>query len=322
MKSDVNRADRPFRVEVECDEGVADVRAEIYRMDPNGERIATVLRDTLDQLYDGRRTGRWELSQLFKAEKESVGPLVEINLQREFRFEDGIRTDYKIAGVEVDCKYSVSFGDWQLLPEAVNRVALVVHADEKSAKWCAGLIPVKPEYVNNGIGMINALTLSGCGVRRIEWLWGGFQKLAPNLFIELDQVIRERILGARATRGEKHGQARVNELFRQVHGRIIRRAELATVAQQDDFMKRARDNGGARTHLRPEGILILGHQRKEVEIAQALGLPIPRLGEFVAARVVPERPGRSDHVAAIAGSRWIVAGPDDPYGVAAPVVPR
>ena len=39
-----------------------------------------------------------------------------------------------------------------------------------------------------------------------------------------------------------------------VQRRIIRRAELATVAQQDDFMKRARGNGGARTTLRPEGI--------------------------------------------------------------------
>ena len=35
------------------------VEAELYRLDPVGDQVAIVLRDTLDQLYDGQHTGRW-----------------------------------------------------------------------------------------------------------------------------------------------------------------------------------------------------------------------------------------------------------------------
>ena len=69
-------------------------------------RVATVLRDTLDQLYDGQRTGRYKWDQLHKTEKTHCGTLVEINMQREFQFADGKKLDYKIANTEVDCKYS------------------------------------------------------------------------------------------------------------------------------------------------------------------------------------------------------------------------
>jgi hypothetical protein len=37
----------------------------------------------------------------------------------------------------------------------------------------------------------------------------------------------------KAKSGRQHGHAKTNELFRSVQGRIIRRAELAAVAQQD-----------------------------------------------------------------------------------------
>jgi len=137
-------------------------------------------------------------------------------------------------------------------------------------------------------------------------------RTAPNLFHQLDPAARDAIFHAKSRRGTQHGQARVNELFRQVRGRIIRRAEMATVAQQDDFMKRARGNGGARSTLRPEGILVLGHQENDPFVARDLGLPVPGKGELVAARVVPAFPNRSDPVAVIDGQPWAQARPDDP----------
>ena len=102
--------------------------------------------------------------------------------------------------------------------------------------------------------------------------------------------------------------------------RIIRRAELAAVAQQDDFMKRARGNGGARTQLRSDGILVLGHQDRDPEVARALGLRVPRKGEFISARVVPAGP-HAGPCAEIAGQRWVLAQTGDPV-VTAPAVPR
>lgn len=308
-------------IDVELDEGIAEVRDEIYRLDPNGERVAAVLRDTLDQLYDGQRTGRWEFSQLYKTEKTHMGTLVEINLQREFGFGDGDATDYRIAGIEVDCKYSMKVGGWTLPPEVINHIALLVHADDHASTWCAGLVRVKSEYLNNGRNRDAKATLSTGGRGRISWLWGGYCRLAPNLFIELNPATRNQIFSAKAKRGNKHGQARVDELFRLVHGRIIRRAELATVAQQDDPMKRARADGGSRTNLRDEGILVLGHQKTDSLVAEALGLPVPKLGEFVAIRVVPAQDHRDDPIAEIEGGLWSVAHQDDPIFVA-PIVPR
>lgn len=86
-------------------------------------------------------------------------------------------------------------------------------------------------------------------------------------------------------------------------------------------MKRARGNGGARTQLQPEGILVLGHQDSDPLVAQALGLPVPHKGEFISARVVPARAGRDDPVAVIDGARWALARRGDP-ACPAPAVPR
>lgn len=303
------------------DPGLDAVEDKLYRLDPTGDRIATVLRDTLDQLYDGQRTGRWNFSQLHKTEKTHMGTLVEINLHREYGFEDGDATDYRIAGIEVDCKYSMTFGGWTLPPEVFDQLALLVTSDDATASWRAGIVRVEEPWLNLGRNRDAKATLSKAGRERIRWMWPDHRRLAPNLFLALDPAVRDRIFNARARRGNQHGQARTNELFRSVHGRIIRRAELATVAQQDDFMKRARSTGGARTNLQPEGILVLGHQDNDPLVAAALGLPVPRKGEFVSARVVPARDERTDPVAEIAGERWALARADDAV-VPAPVVPR
>src|SRR5207248_1749118 len=65
------------------------VQAELERCDPTGDRVAGVLRDTLDQLYDGQHTGRYSYDDLRKTEKTHMGTLVEINLQNRFEFGDG-----------------------------------------------------------------------------------------------------------------------------------------------------------------------------------------------------------------------------------------
>jgi hypothetical protein len=292
------------------------VEAELYQLDPSGDRVASVLRDTLDQLYDGQHTGRWSYDQLHKTEKTHMGTLVEINLHRAFDFDDGDATDYRIAGIEVDCKYSMSFGGWEIPPEAVDHICLVVTASDRDSRWQAGLIRIRDEYLRSGANRDAKRQLKAADRDRIRWLWLDHGRLASNVFLGLSDDKRERIFNARANRGDQHGQSRVNELFRTVHGQIVRRAELATVAQQDDFMKRARASGGARTILRSEGILVLGHQGIDRHIAEALGLPVPRKGEFVAARVAPRDQEPSSHGVEIDNQWWVVANPDDPIVVA------
>ena len=93
------------------------------------------------------------------------------------------------------------------------------------------------------------------------------------------------------------GQQRVNELFRRAQRMRVSRTVVATVAMQDDYMKRVRGGGGARDQLRAEGIVIFGDYAGDQVLASALGLPRPGPGEFVSARLVPRpagtRPGRA-----------------------------
>jgi hypothetical protein len=250
-----------------------------------------------------------------------MGTLVEINLHRQFGFDDGDATDYRIAGVEVDCKYSMAYGGWELPPEAIDHLCLLITASDEASSWSAGLIRVREEYLRNRRNRDSKRQLSSAARSRIRQLWPRHGHLAENLFLHMDPRDRERIFSAKARRGTQHGQAKTNELFRTVQRRIVRRAEVATVAQQDDFMKRARGNGGARTVLQAEGILVLGHQDNDPLVAAALGLPVPRKGEFVSARVVPAHEDRDDPVAIIGGRPWALARPGDPQ-TPAPVIPR
>jgi hypothetical protein len=248
-------------------------------LDPSGLRIAQVLRETIDQLLDGQRTGRWNYTDLLKTEKTHMGTLVEINLQREFDFGDGGLMDYRIAGVEVDCKFSKELGGWQIPLEADGHLCLLVWADDQLSLWSAGLIRVTDAVLRRGRNRDSKRTLNKEGVRQIAWLWHR-SDLPVNLLLHLDEESRSRIF---SFPGKGNGQRRTDELFRLVPRRLVSRTTVLTVAQQSDAPKRVRDS---RKNLRSAGFVILGHQGDHPRVARALGLPAPSKGEWVSARLV------------------------------------
>lgn len=289
------------------------VAAAFRKLDPDGSRIAQVLRDTLDQLYDGQRTGRYRWDQLHKTEKTHCGTLVEINLHREFAFQDGETLDYKIANVEVDCKYSQTRNAWMIPPEARGHLCLVVWADDNSSKWSMGFVRANVDRLNTGGNRDSKATLNERGRKAITWMFRD-EDLPPNVLLQLDQTAVAKILA------QKSGQKKVNDLFRLAIGMRVGRAVVATVAQQDDYMKRVRGNGGARTALQPEGIVILGQYMSHAAIARALGVAVPNRGESVSIRLTPAA-APSVGVAEIGNAFWKVAQPADPV-VHAPVLPH
>lgn len=296
------------------DADVSAVVAELQKADPDGSRTARVLRETFDQLYDGQRTGRYRWDQLYKTEKTHCGTLVEINLQREFKFNDGITLDYTIAGIEVDCKYSQKIGGWMIPPEAQGHICLLLWAvDSSTPKWSMGVVRVTAERLNVGANRDAKATLNEAGRKAIIWLFQNAD-LHPNVLLQLDEKAVENIF----TIGS--GQKRLDELFRLALGRVIGRAAIATVAQQDDYMKRIRENGGSRTKLKPEGIIILGQYGSHTAIARALGVPEPGPGDSVAVRVFPAEPSTKG-VAEIDGKFWRLAQPGDAV-VTAPNLPK
>lgn len=300
--------------ETSSDQELAAVATAISGLDPDGRRTAQVLRDSLDQLYDGQRTGRFRWSQLYKTEKTHCGTIVEINLQREFHFTDGDTLDYEIAGVQVDCKYSQSLGGWMIPPEAHGHICVLLWAEDcGDPKWSMGLVRITPDRLNSRSNRDAKATLNAGGRESITWL---FDKapLPPNVLLQLDDLVVKRIMAP------KSGQKRIDELFRSAQGRIVGRAVVATVAQQDDYMKRVRTNGGARTTLRKEGIVILGQYGAHIEIARGLSLPIPEKGQSVSARLFPAKsPGAG--IVQIEGRLWRLANAADPV-VRAPLLPR
>ncbi|MDY5785955.1 NaeI family type II restriction endonuclease, partial [Corynebacterium sp.] len=117
------------------------------------------------------------------------------------------------------------------------------------------------------------------------------------------------------------GQQRLNNLFRHVQKELIPRGVIYTVAQQHDPMKRIRANGGSRSALAPEGILILGDYARHQRIARDLELPVCIKGDSLAVRIVSTDSSYSGPKTDIGGSLWRVANPEDPVEPA-PIVPK
>ena len=284
----------------------------IQTADPDGTRCGRAIRNALDQAYDGRRTGRWDLAQLTKSETANIGSLIEVWLQRALSLKDGITTSLQIAGYDVACAWSERIDGWTLdrpVPERRELPYLVVWANEETSRFSLGLLRPGPE--SRGVASMDRgrPRLSQVGIDQILWVFDGCA-LPANVLMKHPET-------AMAAVCQSSGQAAVNMLFRRLQGELVQHSAVETVAQQIDSSKRIRD---ARRHLRNEGIIILGHYHPQPEIAGALGLPSPRAGTFVSHRLARVEAGAIGLGAEIDGSRWRLAYPDDPI-TTAPALP-
>lgn len=306
----------PFDVppSASTDNDIQAVLEAVRTLDPTGERTATVLRNTIDQLLDGEHTGRYDWNTLSKTERAHAGSLVEINIQREFGFPDGDATDFRIAGVQVDCKYSQRFGSWMIPPEALGHLCLLLWADDHRSLWSAGVARITTDLLNESRNRDNKATIKAECRTSIHWLWKDAM-LPENALLHMRPADRERVFA------EKSGQTRINELFRRAQGRCISRNVVRTVAQQKDYMKRVRGNGGARSTLQEEGILIMGDYSSHRDVAAALCIAVPKEGEFVSVRVTEASEQHEGLPYVILDDRrWVCATPEDPIH-RAPLLP-
>lgn len=293
------------------------VFATLQQADPHGERIGRVIRHSFDLLYNGQHTGRYSPSQLFKTEKTHCGSIVEIELRRALGgvISDGKRLDYSIAGHEVDCKFSFKHGGWMLPPECFGELLLVITADDESSRWSAGIVRASREHRRDSENRDHKTGLNLLGRSSIRWL-AYDAELPPNILLQMSDQDRQAIFGARS------GQQRLNELFRRAELVVIGRNAVATVAQQLDYMKRARSNGGSRSALRPEGYLIAcGDYASHRQVALDLGAPEIGPGEFVSMRVVPCAPGTPNSVK-LEGRYWRIAERAERVNEPAPLLPN
>jgi hypothetical protein len=219
------------------------------------------IRQALDEVIDGGRTGRWSYSQLEKTEKTYVGTKIEILFRAALELPRQKPLDTVVEGYPVDIKWSRS--SWQIPTEAVEQICLLVAGDEARATFEVGLLRCRESLLNLGKNKDGKRTISQLGRSQIRWLARG--TLPPNFLATLPAATRDAIMSA------PPGQPRVTKLFTLVQKTPVPRLAIVTLAQQPgDPMRRIRRDKSDRLH----GLVVLGgHYKRPNSLVQALGFP-------------------------------------------------
>jgi hypothetical protein len=228
------------------------------------------IRTALDEVIDTPRTGRWSFEQCQKPEMTYMGYKLEHVIRRQFDLGPvrPRKMDYRIDGIDVDCKWSKTFGHWEIPLEAVGHICLVVWGRDTTREFAVGLIRIREEILVGGNQDKKRKLQSPGGRGEIRWLIPPKPSLPENFLDSLPDVDRDAILGHRG------GDDRLMELFTRCVGVILKRHTIESVGQQKDAARRAR---AARPRLLPLGFELLnGHWEDHRRRAKELGGPIPR----------------------------------------------
>lgn len=249
--------------------------------------FGVAIRTSLDEVIDTPRTKRWSLEQCGDQEKAYVGVKVEHVIRGIFDLPPGPgKMDYDVAGVDVDCKWSKTFGRWQIPREAVGHICLLVWATDETQEMAVGLIRISAEILVGGNQDKKKTIQSPGGLSRVVWLVSRCASLPQNFVLHLPQVDRAAILAAPG------GDARARELFRRCEGVILPRHTIESIGQQVDEGRRFR--GETRKRLKSEGFEVLnGHWKDQRARAAELGGPVPHgSSEWVCLRSDGSTPSR------------------------------
>lgn len=215
------------------------------------EKLRSFFRSAIDEVIDTARTGRHFLSDLEKTEKTYLGTKFEILLRDWLQVPKGVLLDLKIGGQEVDVKSTTGGGyGWMIPPEAIGQLCILLRVNEIASTCAAGLVRARPAYLRPGANRDAKTGISAEGRTHIWWMALDFP-YTPNFWTLIDERLRHRIMQPRG------GTARLAVLFENCLGVPVSRVLIASIAAQDDFMKRIRRNGGARDVLAPMGIAVL-----------------------------------------------------------------
>ncbi|WP_176742645.1 NaeI family type II restriction endonuclease [Streptomyces sp. LUP47B] len=288
---------------LEQDPELAEVMAEMVRLDPDGSRMGSVIDGAGRHLLDPVHTGRYLWSQLTKVERVGFGAAVHQRMQRELGLADGLLLDFTVAGHEVDVKFSLG-NNWNFAPELQGGLCLVVRADDASGLWSIGLLRVRSELMRAGSNRDGKRGLSAQGRNAIHWI-------AHDLRLPDHALRRLPVDVVNAIFAKTSGQARIEELFLRAQLTPVTTADLSAVTMQADGVKRARE---ARRRLAEQGVLVLNGTRPlDIERALGLGLPVPAPSTWVSVRLAPAPPQQDGSpTIALNGNPWCVARPGDP----------
>lgn len=244
------------------------------------EKLRSFFRSAIDEVIDTARTGRFLLSDLEKTEKTYLGTKFEILLRDWLQVPRGVVLDLLIGGTEVDVKSTTGGGSgWMIPPEAINRLCILLRVNEDRSTCAVGLARARQAYLRSGENRDKKTSFSADGRQNIWWMVQDFP-YTPNFWTLIDTDLRDKIMKPRG------GTERLTTLFENCLEMPVSRVLIASIAAQDDFMKRIRKNGGARDNLAPRGIAIL-YSEKDRDLMHQLGLSFGSR-EFVSYRAKNE----------------------------------
>ena len=237
------------------------------------ERLPTLIADAVDFVVDPVRTARTLISDLDNVEKTFIGLKIEHFLRDFLDFPKGIR-DLRIGDMDVDVKTTVR-NTWMIPPETFRNsepCLLILTATEQ--RYCSmGLIVAREDYLNAPNRDGKRGVKSGA-FADILWLVER-EPLPESRWLQIDM---KRFRELRKVKG---GAVRAAAFFRENVEIVVHRSILqGLLFDQLDYMKRIRDNGGAKDILSPENIAILSGAYRRDPI-KALGLPKCDRDEFI-----------------------------------------
>lgn len=238
--------------------------------DPAKE-FGQAIRQAIDEVLDGPRTGRYRLAELAKTEKTYVGTKIEIVVRTMLGLEPGPILDLEIAGNPVDIKWAMN-SVWQIPQEAVGQLCLCIGGLDDLSRFQIGLIRCREEWLNTGENRDRKRTLSAMGRSEMRLLVPS-SPLPINFVEQMDPVIRISVMD------EPTIQTRITRLFTLLPRTPIPRNAIATVARTTgDPMRRVRADSWSGN---PLGDIKILSARYANPLVKALGYPTLERDEFM-----------------------------------------
>lgn len=234
--------------------------------------VPQLIRKAIDEVIDAAKTNRFTINEIEKTEKTYLGTKIEIVFRNYLKLKKGKILDLEIDGIETDIKNTIGT-NWTIPPEALNHPCILIRCNETQAKCSVGILVARNDTLNKGSNRDGKRSVSAAGFSSIYWLLKD-TSYPPNFWETIDHKTRSAITSPNG------GTDRLAALFRNIQRTPISRLLVQAIAQQDDYMKRIRRNGGARDVLAPLGIAILWGQ-KDRDLIKALNLPACGPDEFI-----------------------------------------
>ncbi|WMX46847.1 NaeI family type II restriction endonuclease [Streptomyces roseicoloratus] len=244
---------------------------------PVADLYTDSIRNSIDYVLDGARTGRFDLlsTEVHPGERASVGAKLEYEVLRSFALPKTKPLDTHIEGIPVDIKATVG-SNWAIPTEAHCQICLCTQIQLKNNRHRTWLVRAHTSWLYRGKGNkdgkrgLAAEARDRWSIPLYDWT-----PLPVNPLRYLSEKAAAQIFA------KQPGQARrLLMMFRELQGHIIPRNAILTVGSgNDDPMRRARQ---AKAMAEKEGLLVLcGDWRESRDIAAARGLTL-RAGEWIA----------------------------------------